>query len=65
MLFNLLATCYLKLSYFVLRVKNITLYNYVIVFYIFFWFSNDLILTGKLYILDLYNIIYYYTYIFF
>ena len=60
-----LATCYFKLSYFVLRVKNITLYDYVIVFYIFFWFSNDLILIGKLYILDLYNIIYYYTYIFF
>jgi hypothetical protein len=27
-------------------------------FYIFFWFSNDLILIGKIYILDLYNIIY-------
>jgi hypothetical protein len=31
------------------------------VFYIFFWFSNDQILIEKIYILDLYNIIQYYT----
>jgi hypothetical protein len=39
-------------------VKNITLYDYIMVFCILFWFSNDLILIGKIYILDLYNIIY-------
>jgi hypothetical protein len=38
-------------------VKNITLYDYVMVYYIFFWFSNELILIEKIYILDLYNII--------
>jgi hypothetical protein len=45
-----LATYYFKLLYFVLRVKNITSYDYVMVFYIFILFSNDLILIGNIYI---------------
>jgi hypothetical protein len=52
----LLQYCF-KLSYFVLRVKDITLYDYVMVFYIFILFSNDLILIRKIYSLDIYNII--------
>ena len=38
----ILSTYYFKFSYFVLRVKNTNLYDLVMVFYIYFLFSNDL-----------------------